>query len=157
MDKIRASVIGAGRWGPNILGALSQLPQVELAHMCDLNKEALARIKDKYSSVEITTSIDDLLKEELDLICIATPVTTHFKLAKLALEAGKNVFVEKPLCGTSAECDELVRIAARVNRKIMVGHVFLFNPTIIKHSPFSFQKSTPFTLIYRPYLQPSNN
>ena len=133
MNSLTVSVIGAGRWGPNILGALTQLSNVQVRFMCDLNENALKRIQPKYPNLQITTQLEKILSDpEIDLICVATPVKTHFSLAKKVLEAGKHLFVEKPLCPTVGECNELIQIAESKKLKLMVGHVFLFNPTIQK-------------------------
>lgn len=133
MNSLTVSIIGAGRWGPNILGALTQLSNVEVRFMCDLNENALKRIQPKYPNLQITTQLEKILSDpEIDLICVATPVKTHFSLAKKVLEAGKHLFVEKPLCPTVGECNELIQIAESKKLKLMVGHVFLFNPTIQK-------------------------
>jgi predicted dehydrogenase len=132
-NKIIASIIGAGRWGPNILGALNQISEVEVRFMCDLDKESLNRIQTKYPNLQTTSKIDDILTDpEVNMVCVATPVKTHFSLAKKVLESGKHLFVEKPLCPSVEECSQLLQIAKSKNLKLMVGHVFLFNPTIQK-------------------------
>tara|TARA_Y100000588_G_scaffold152200_1_gene166306 strand:- start:35 stop:1066 length:1032 start_codon:yes stop_codon:yes gene_type:complete len=133
MNKLQVNVIGAGHWGPNVVGALHGLANVEVRTVCDLNESALKKIRQRFPTVETTTDTQETLADrEAHAICIATPVSSHFELALAALANGKHVMVEKPLCTTSAECLILEKEAARRNLVLMVGHVFLFNPSIIK-------------------------
>tara|TARA_B100001093_G_scaffold519855_1_gene610947 strand:- start:7270 stop:8301 length:1032 start_codon:yes stop_codon:yes gene_type:complete len=132
-NKIVVSIIGAGRWGPNILGALSQLSQVEVRSICDLNENSLKAIEARYPTLKTTSNLDDILQDrQIDMVCVATPVKTHFTIAQKVLEAGKHLFVEKPLCPSVEECNKLLKLAETKKLKLMVGHVFLFNPTIQK-------------------------
>jgi predicted dehydrogenase len=133
MKQLKVSVIGAGHWGPNIIGSLNGLPEVEVHTVCDLNEAALENIRHRFPSVKTSADTQATLCDpDVQAICIATPVSTHFKLAKAALEHGKHILVEKPLCQSSAECLILEQEAARRNLTLMVGHVFLFNPSILK-------------------------
>ena len=133
MKKLKVNVIGAGHWGPNVIGALNGLPDVEVFTVCDLDEGALEKIRQRFPTVQTTTDTQATLADRnAQAICIATPVNTHFQLAKEALDNGKHLLVEKPLCLTSAECRILEEEADRRNLVLMVGHVFLFNPSIIK-------------------------
>ncbi len=81
----------------------------------------------------MTAEYDDLLQDDtLDAVVIATPVPTHYALAKQALEAGKHVFVEKPPAMRAAEMDELVTLAAERDRVLMPGHLLLYHPGVVK-------------------------
>lgn len=133
MDNITVGIIGLGHWGPNILGSLSRIKEVKLKSICDQNTQALIRLSENYESLFKTQDANEIFADNgIDLICIATPVKSHFELAKKALTAGKHVFVEKPLCANSDEGNALVELANKNSVKLMVGHVFLFNPTVIK-------------------------
>jgi len=111
MKQLKVNVIGAGHWGPNLIGSLDDLPNVEVRAVCDLNEDALEKIRQRFPSVETTTDTRATLSDpSVQAICIATPVSTHFELAKEALENDKHVLVEKPLCQTSEECLVLERL-----------------------------------------------
>ena len=129
--KIRLAVVGLGYWGPNRLRALAQLESVEIAWICDLDAPRLARFARRDPRPRTTTRIEELLADpELDAVAISTPVFTHHRLAAQALEAGKHVFVEKPLAGSSAEAVDLVERAARAGLTLMCGHTFLYSPPV---------------------------
>src|SRR5215475_7505159 len=90
------AVIGLGYWGPNLLRVLSDKPGAEVRWICDLDRERLESFKRRYPSVKTTLNVDQVLADpEVDAVIIATPVHTHYQLASRALDAGKNVFVEK--------------------------------------------------------------
>jgi predicted dehydrogenase len=128
---LRAAVVGLGYWGPNLVRNLFELGDAEIAYVCDLDEEALAKITRRYPSIAATTRYDDLLADDtLEAILVATPVSTHFPLASAALRAGKHVFVEKPLAASSAEGVELMRLAEESKLVLMPGHTFLYSPPV---------------------------
>jgi predicted dehydrogenase len=125
------AVVGLGYWGPNLLRVLFELPDVKVRYACDLDTERLAKAIRRYPSVEPTTEFARVLADpEIDAVFIATPVFTHFALASLALEAGKHVFVEKPLAASSAEADELIELADAKALTLMCGHTFIYSPPV---------------------------
>jgi predicted dehydrogenase len=127
----RVGVVGLGYWGPNLLRVLSERDDVELAWMCDLDAERLARIGRRYPTARQTQKFNDLLADDaLEAIMIATPVFTHYHLARSSLQAGKHTFVEKPLAPSTEEADELMRLADEVDRCLMCGHTFLYSPPV---------------------------
>jgi predicted dehydrogenase len=128
---ITVGVVGLGYWGPNLARVFADLSQVELRWLCDASPEIQLAMRTRYPGVRTTPELDDLLGDELlDAVVIATPVATHFELARRVLEADKHVFVEKPLALSSAQGEELVRLAEARNRRLMVGHVLLFHPAV---------------------------
>jgi predicted dehydrogenase len=128
---VRVAVVGLGYWGPNLVRNLQELPDAELATVCDLREEALEKISVRYPSAMTTTRFDDVLEDEtVEAVVIATPVSTHFPLASAALRAGKHVFVEKPFSVSSAEAVELIALADEHERLIMPGHTFLYSPPV---------------------------
>src|SRR5437016_6076292 len=130
---IRTGVIGYGYWGPNIVRNLRSLEGCQLAAVCDQNPAALQRARQAYPDLPVTTKPYDLLTSpEIDAIAVVTPVSTHFDLAKAALENGKHVFVEKPFTSTTQQAEELVELAERKNLRIMVDHTFLFTGAVRK-------------------------
>jgi predicted dehydrogenase len=124
-------VVGLNYWWPNLVRNFDSL--AELTWVCDLDPAHLQPIAARYPNARATESYDDLLADDaLDAIVIATPVPTHFALAKQALEAGKHVFVEKPPAMHAAEMDELVRIAEERDLVLMPGHLLLYHPAVLK-------------------------
>jgi predicted dehydrogenase len=132
MNKINFGVIGLGRWGPNILGSISRIDNTNIVCICDLNEKALFSINKRYPSLPTTTNSNDVLNDSsIDAVAISTPVETHTELVKSALESGKHVFVEKPFGHDYEECKSLCQLANDMELRIVVGHVFLFNSSII--------------------------
>jgi predicted dehydrogenase len=127
---VRVGVIGLGYWGPKLARNLHSLPGVEMAMASDLRKERLDDLKRNYVDIALTQNYRDLLNDGLDAVVIATPVYTHYQLAREALLAGKHVFVEKPLTTSSAEGVELIELARQKNLRLMVGHTFVYNPGV---------------------------
>jgi predicted dehydrogenase len=124
-------VVGLNYWGPNLVRNFDDL--ADLTWLCDLDDGHLAPIAARYPTAKSTQRYDDLLADDsLDAVVIATPVPTHYELAKQALEAGKHVFVEKPPAMHAAEMDELVRVAAEHDLVLMPGHLLLYHPGVAK-------------------------
>jgi predicted dehydrogenase len=124
-------VVGLNYWGPNLVRNFGEL--ADLTWLCDLSEEHLAPMAARYPNARATRSFGDLLADDaLDAVVIATPVPTHYALAKQALEAGKHVFVEKPPAMHAAEMDELVQIAADRDLVLMPGHLLLYHPGVAK-------------------------
>jgi predicted dehydrogenase len=129
---VRTAVVGLGYWGPNLVRVLNEIPDAEVSWICDLDESALARIGRRYPAARTTTAYDDVLADDaVEAIVIATPVTTHHALAMAALQAGKHVFVEKPLAASTAEATELVDAAAAAGLVLMPGHTFLYSPPVV--------------------------
>ena len=127
---IRIGVIGCGYWGPKLARNFHDLPDARLMMVSDLQEERLAEIMRLYPEVETSRNYMDLLKSDLEAIVIATPVSTHYALAKEAILAGKHVLVEKPITSHSLQAEELVALASERNLTLMVGHTFIYNPAV---------------------------
>jgi predicted dehydrogenase len=128
---VRLAVVGLGYWGPNLVRNLVELPDAELAYVCDLREDALNAIGTRYPSLRRTTSFEEVLADpSVDGVAIATPVSTHYDLAHAALEADKHVLVEKPLAASSREAEELVETAAARGLVLMAGHTFVYSPPV---------------------------
>lgn len=124
-------IAGLGYWGKNILRNLYELGVLHTA--CDTDLGALSEHKKKFPDVSYISSFDEILDNpKIKAIAISTPAVTHYELAKKALMAGKDVFVEKPISLTVKEGEELVKIAERENRILMVGHILQYHPAVIK-------------------------
>src|SRR5207245_1591483 len=130
---IRIGVIGYGYWGPNIVRNLRSLEGCQLAAVCDQSPVALQRVRQAYPDLPVTRKPYDLLTSpEIDAVAVVTPVSTHFDLAKVALENGKHVFIEKPFTSTTQQAEELIELAERKNLRVMVDHTFLFSGAVRK-------------------------
>jgi predicted dehydrogenase len=128
---IRVGVVGLGYWGPNLVRNLHELDGAEVTWVCDLREDQLDKIQRRYPAVRITADYDDLLQDDsLDAVAVATPVGTHHPLALKALQAGKHVFVEKPLAASSTEALGLIAAAKERGLVLMPGHTFLYSPPV---------------------------
>src|SRR5215216_3295702 len=129
--RLRVAVLGLGYWGPNLVRNLQELPEAHVVSVCDLKREALDSIGRRYPAVRRTTRFEDVLGDaRIDAVAIATPVSSHYGLARQALEAGKHVFVEKPLAASSEEAVELIELAEERGLVLMPGHTFLYSPPV---------------------------
>jgi predicted dehydrogenase len=127
----KVGVAGLGYWGPNLARNFEELGT--LAALCDVSEERRSTFAARYPEARVTGEFDDLLSDDdLDAVVIATPVTTHYDLTRRALEAGKHVLVEKPPAMRAAEMDELVALAADLDRVLMPGHLLLYHPGVQK-------------------------
>lgn len=133
ISKTGISIIGAGYWGPNFIRNFSTIDIASLRYVCDLDKKKLKKINQLYPSIKTTTSIKDVLEDKkTEGVVIATPVKTHFPLAKLVLEANKHVLVEKPMTANVADAKILIDIADKRKKILMVDHTFVYHPAVQK-------------------------
>ncbi|HEX2288317.1 MAG TPA: Gfo/Idh/MocA family oxidoreductase [Gaiellaceae bacterium] len=128
---IKVGLAGIGYWGPNLARNFDDL--ADLAWLCDVSPELVDRYGARYPDAKTTTRFDDLLDDSsVQAIVIATPVTTHYELARRSLSAGKHVFVEKPPALSGAEADELVALAEEQELVLLPGHLLLYHPAVAK-------------------------
>lgn len=131
-DKINIAVVGSGYWGPNLIRNIAGLPDAALHTVCDLNPKALATNAERYPGVKTTPNYADVLADpEVQGVVLATPAHVHGEMGKQALAAGKHLLVEKPLALRAADAWALVELARANNLRLMVGHVFEYNPAVI--------------------------
>ncbi len=129
--EIAVALIGYGYWGPNLARNLSALPGVRLARVCDLDDARCAQARRLYPWASIDRDSDAVLSaDDVDAVVIATPLASHFDLARAALGAGKHVLLEKPMTQTSAQARELIAIARRERRVLMVDHPFVHGAAV---------------------------
>jgi predicted dehydrogenase len=127
----RLAQVGLGQWGKNLARNFDQL--AELVWLCDIDDERQAQAAQAYPSAQVTASFDDVLADEsVEAVVVATPVPTHYELARRALEAGKHVFVEKPPAMRGAEMEELCDLAEERSLVLMPGHLLLYHPGVQK-------------------------
>jgi UDP-2-acetamido-3-amino-2,3-dideoxy-glucuronate N-acetyltransferase len=126
---MRVAVIGAGRWGENLVRNFYQLQALHT--ICDLSQPQLQQLVGTHPGISTVLDSEAVLSDKrINAVAIATPAGTHFELTKQALEAGKDVFVEKPLSLRYQEGQELVRLAEEKQRILMVGHLLEYHPAV---------------------------
>jgi predicted dehydrogenase len=131
MGKLRIGIIGAGYWGPNLVRNFALVPNAEVAAIADLQEARRKFIKDRYPTINALADDTQLIGDEsIDAVVIATPVNTHYRLAEAALKAGKHVMLEKPMCASAAECDQLIELATKSHLTLMVDHTFLYTGAV---------------------------
>ncbi|GEA16560.1 hypothetical protein E308F_28060 [Moorella sp. E308F] len=125
---MNVGVIGAGNWGKNLVRTFHRLG--ELAGVAEVNPELQKAIRTDYPGVTVYKEAGEIIASDVPAVAVATPAHTHYRVAREALLAGKDVFVEKPLALSRAEAEELVDLAAAKNRILMAGHLLLYQPAI---------------------------
>jgi predicted dehydrogenase len=127
----RVGVSGLGNWGPNLARNFDEL--AELTWLCDLDASLLERLAKRHPQARLATDFEDLIRDpDLEAVVIATPVVTHYELARRALVAGKHVFVEKPMALHAGEAEELCALAEERELVLMPGHLLLYHPAVNK-------------------------
>ena len=125
----KVGLAGLGYWGPNLARNFDEL--AELTWLCDLSQENRKRFASRFPDARMTGDFDELLADEtVEAVIVATPVVTHYELAKRALEAGKHVLVEKPPALTATEAEDLLAAAEESGRVLMPGHLLLYHPGV---------------------------
>jgi len=132
-EQVNIGVIGVGGWGKNLARNYSQIPGANLKYLCDLNQSTLDKLAPLFQPEKTTTDYQEMLNDsDLQAIVIATNGPTHYKLCKQALEAEKDVYVEKPFVMSSTEARELIALAEAKSRVLMVGHLLEYHPVVEK-------------------------
>jgi predicted dehydrogenase len=127
---LRFGVIGYGYWGPQLVRNLDRLTHGRVAYIADLSPERRQAAQLLYPAANVTADVDEILLSDVDAIVIATPIRTHYQLARMALQRGKHVLVEKPLTASSTEARALMVLAEQQKRVLMVGHTFVYSPAV---------------------------
>lgn len=130
---MKVAVVGAGYWGPNLIRNFQMLDEVESVVACDLDEGRLAKMRKLFYGIETSTDYDEVIgRTDIDVVVIATPVSTHHEIAKKALLAGKHCFIEKPMTASVAEAEELIEIAGAKGLKLFVDHTFIYTGAVRK-------------------------
>ncbi len=129
---MKVGIVGLGYWGPNLVRNFFEQQEIDGILACDINNNRLKIISKKFPSVNLSNNFEDILVSDCELVVIATPVATHYSIAKRALENNKHIWVEKPFTASISEAEELVEIAEKKNLKIFVDHTFIYNSAVIK-------------------------
>jgi len=130
---VKIGIIGYGYWGPNLVRNFAETPGAEVAAVADLDMAKLAILQRRYPAIKVTTDFQDLLRDtSIDVIAVATPVSTHFELGMAALKAGKHLWLEKPMAETALQARKLVDEAERRQRVLIVDHTFIYTGAVRK-------------------------
>jgi len=130
-NKTKIGLIGAGYWGKNLVRVFNQLGVLKT--VCDSDKEILKERKEQYPKIKITDDFSAILNDkEIKGVVISTPAATHYRLARRAMLAGKDVFIEKPLALKVKDGEKLVKLARERNLILMVGHLLHYHPAMVK-------------------------
>src|SRR3989338_1409407 len=132
VNPIHMGVVGAGYWGPNLARNIAALRHTELSYICDIDEQQLEKIAPIYPSAKCTTRLGDLLEGNIEAVAIATPVRTHYQIAKKFLAAGKHVLIEKPMTSTCIEAQDLLNLAKKNNLVLMIDHTFNYTSAVKK-------------------------
>jgi predicted dehydrogenase len=126
-------LIGYGYWGPNLARNFSENPDMQLRAICDFSESRLALASRIFPNIATSKDTNDILESaEIDAVAIATPVSTHYELAKQALSANKHVWLEKPITETVQQAEELIELAYRKNKVLFVDHTFVYTGAVRK-------------------------
>jgi predicted dehydrogenase len=126
----RFGVIGYGYWGPQLARNLARLSMGRVTHIAELSQERRREAHREHPSTRITDSLDEVLASNVDAVAIATPIRTHYPLARAVLERGKHVLVEKPLADSVAHAEALAALARERGLVLMVGHTYMYSPAV---------------------------
>jgi predicted dehydrogenase len=130
---MKAAVIGTGYWGPNLIRNFLAHDEIESVVACDRDEGRLAKMRKSFYGIETAADPREVIeRRDIDIIVIATPVSTHYELAKKALNAGKHCFIEKPMTASSAEAEELINLAAQKGLTLFVDHTFIYTGAVRK-------------------------
>ena len=130
---IKIGLIGFGYWGPNLARNFNSNPDFNLKTICDFSEDRLKKAARLYKYAKMTTQVSDLFDDtQLDAIAIATPVSTHFDLAKNALKNDKHVWIEKPMTEKVAQAEALIELAEKKKKKLLVDHTFIYTGAVRK-------------------------
>lgn len=131
MEHVEMGVVGLGNWGKNVARCFARAQRTRLAYLCDSESKFLHAQSALYPEAIATADMATLLADErLDAIALATPAPSHFSLAKQVLQAGKHLFVEKPMTLAAAEGQELCALAEGAGKTLMVGHLLEYHPAV---------------------------
>ncbi|WP_437646030.1 Gfo/Idh/MocA family protein [Sorangium sp. So ce362] len=128
---VRVALVGCGRWGEKLLRALSENARARVVAVADVDRGRLARAGALAPRARLVRTVDEALAARVDAVLVATPPSSHGELALRALEAGADVFVEKPLALSAAQADRCAARAAALGRIGMVGHLLRYHPSVV--------------------------
>lgn len=130
---MKAAVIGVGYWGPNLIRNFLVHDEIDSVVACDRDDARLAKMAKTFPGIETASNYEDVVtRPDIDIVVIATPVSSHYPIAKLAIESGKHCFIEKPITASVAEAEELIALAQAKGVVLFVDHTFIYTGAVKK-------------------------
>jgi predicted dehydrogenase len=130
---MKAAVIGTGYWGPNLIRNFLATDGIDSVIACDTDEDRLARMCRLFYGIETSPDhMEVISRDDVDIVVIATPVNSHYGIARAAMEFRKHCFIEKPMTASSAEAKELIALAKERNLKLFVDHTFIYTGAVRK-------------------------
>jgi predicted dehydrogenase len=130
---VKCALIGYGYWGPNLARNIYEARDCDLVYICDSVEERLKKAKEKFPLVDVTRFSSTIFEDDrIEAVFIATPIASHYELARTALLSNKDVFVEKPMTNSVRDAEALIELALDNERILMVGHTFEYSPPVLK-------------------------
>jgi len=130
---MKVAVIGVGYWGPNLIRNFLSLDEVENVIACDRDESQLAKIRKRFNGIETASDYEEVIKrDDVEVVAISTPVSSHFEITKKSLLAGKHCWIEKPMTESVVEAEELIELAKENNLKLFVDHTFIYTGAVRK-------------------------
>jgi predicted dehydrogenase len=130
---IKIGLIGFGYWGPNLARNFSVNPDLELAAICDFSEDRLKKAQRFYPHTHLCSTVDEFFNiSDLDAVAIATPVASHYELAKRALKKSRHVWLEKPMTEKVVQAEELIELAQKARKTLLVDHTFVYTGAVRK-------------------------
>lgn len=131
--EVVVGAVGAGGWGKNVVRTLAGLGGCALKYVCDAREEVRAANRTLYPNARVVGDLDEILTDpDVEALVVAVDAPRHFEVARRCLLAGKHTFVEKPLTLTTQEAEALVSLAESNDRRLMVGHLLLYHPAVLR-------------------------
>jgi predicted dehydrogenase len=128
---IGIAVVGAGAWGKNHIRVFSEIPNVRLMYVCDTDPSKLSTVQKIYPQARMAENLEPILQDPaVNGVVVASSAVSHYSLSKEILLAGKDVLVEKPMALNSKDADEMLEIAEKRGRILMVGHLLIYHPVV---------------------------
>ncbi|MHB1295048.1 MAG: Gfo/Idh/MocA family protein [Anaerolineae bacterium] len=133
MSTTGVAIIGCGQWGMNHVRVFSDLPDVQVVAVCDQRQARLAEVRRQFPAVHLMATVDEVLeRKDVDAVIVCTEAASHYPIVQRSLMEGRHVLVEKPITTRSSEAEDLMNLANSHELTLMVGHIFLYNPAVIK-------------------------
>lgn len=130
---IGIAVVGAGAWGKNHIRVLSEIPEVNLKYICDKDYSKLSALQKSYPNSRVTEDIKPIIEDqEVKGVVISSSAASHFPLAKEFILSGKDILVEKPMALSEEDAQEMLNLAEKKGRILMVGHLLIYHPVVEK-------------------------
>jgi predicted dehydrogenase len=126
------AIVGYGYWGPNLLRNFSKLDGVKIKWIGDIKKDRIGLAEKHCPTAQVSTKYQDIIESSVNAVAISTPVDTHYKLAKIAISKGKNVFIEKPMTSSVEQAEELIYLADKMGVVLMVDHTYVYTGAVRK-------------------------